>query len=219
MPRRGFDNFDAQEYTNAVDGTTYSIVSDEKGDVSLTKKKPDAAAPAPEAAEGAKGGLSQWTASADARVLTPLEKCSVAGFACALAASTLTLWCFCVALRSALGRALVPRARAREALALRCASVLWRAALFACPWIRLVDDGSAGAACGAAGAPAPSVRDAARAMLDEAAAAGDARPLMILGNHVSFLDTVVFVAFLPAAAQTRIRCLGDARLYGLDVLR
>ena len=42
MPRRGFDNFDAQEYTNAVDGTTYSIVSDEKGDVSLTKKKPDA---------------------------------------------------------------------------------------------------------------------------------------------------------------------------------
>ena len=73
----------------------------------------------------------------------------------------------------------------REGLALVLSHYAFAAALALSPWIRVVADGDLG----------PVWADVVGHIRNEA----DARPLFLIGNHTSFLDTVLTVAKAPIA--------------------
>ena len=82
--------------------------------------------------------------------------------------------------------------RVARALARLC----WRWPFALCPWIRVTF---------AAGR-------------DDLARLGIGSSVWLIANHVSFLDTVLFAAFVPPTTLARFQCLADARLFKLPLL-
>ena len=92
----------------------------------------------------------------------------------------------------------------REGLALVLSHYAFAAALALSPWIRVVADGDLG----------PVWADVVGHIRNEA----DARPLFLVGNHTSFLDTVLTVAKAPIALIYRSRTYVSSHLLSMPVL-
>ena len=92
----------------------------------------------------------------------------------------------------------------REGLALVLSHYAFAAALALSPWIRVVADGDLG----------PVWADVVGHIRNEA----DKRPLFLIGNHTSFLDTVLTVAKAPIALIYRSRTYVSSHLLSMPVL-
>lgn len=92
----------------------------------------------------------------------------------------------------------------REGLALVLSHYAFAAALALSPWIRVVADGDLG----------PVWADVVGHIRNEA----DERPLFLVGNHTSFLDTVLTVAKAPIALIYRSRTYVSSHLLSMPVL-
>ena len=133
-------------------------------------------------------GLRQWTGDTRA-TLSITHKLCIGWFAANLLAATAVLAGACHVLRlSSSERA----QRVARALARLC----WRWPFALCPWIRVTF---------AAGR-------------DDLARLGIGSSVWLIANHVSFLDTVLFAAFVPPTTLARFQCLADARLFKLPLL-
>lgn len=108
-----------------------------------------------------------------------------AAFAVGLASTQ--VWCAAVC--KVLGWVPFLSVRTREGLAMLACQLSWRLALLvASPWVKIQT----------AAATAARWRGVVR-LREEARANGDLRPFFFVGNHVSFLDTLLNVSVLPAS--------------------
>eukprot|EP00505_MAST-04D_sp_SCG-Rhode-Island_P001717 Stramenopile-MAST_4_protein_1717 len=94
----------------------------------------------------------------------------------------------------------------RESISLRIVQFVWRTVLFFCsPWIPIYRDGTA--------ARELHMFEACLGKFQETG-----KPVFVLGNHTSFLDTVLTVAQLPSHAIGLSRTYMSAALFDLPIL-
>lgn len=100
----------------------------------------------------------------------------------------------------------------REGICLMIIQAAWRVASFFTPWIQLAAAPDFEAQCA-------DLASAMAAVDARAAASEDTwKPLLILGNHTSFFDTLLFVQTAPSSVLWRVRTYMAAHLYKLPIL-
>ncbi|CAE8584237.1 unnamed protein product [Polarella glacialis] len=99
-----------------------------------------------------------------------------------------------------------------QGLALMLTQAAWSFAIFCAPWMRCTSDDQT--------ADEWALIQQKMAEVDAEVAAGksDARPLMILANHMCFFDTLLSVAKMPSRVLWRCRTYMDASLFNLPIL-
>lgn len=103
--------------------------------------------------------------------------------------------------------------QAREGMSLMLIQAAWRIALFWAPWMRCapLDDSTA--------KEWVSIQSKmAEVDAESIAKSAPYKPLMILGNHMSFFDTILSVTALPSNVLWRCRTYMDHSLFELPIL-
>ncbi|CAE7353184.1 HET-E1 [Symbiodinium natans] len=93
--------------------------------------------------------------------------------------------------------------RRKESICLVLTQVSWKMALFFCPWISISHDDETEAEW--------------RGMQQKMEGVTD-HPLMVLGNHASFLDVIVATCAMPTSVLTRCRTYMDAHLFNMPLV-
>eukprot|EP00440_Ansanella_granifera_P032663 gb/GFBE01035435.1/.p1 GENE.gb/GFBE01035435.1/~~gb/GFBE01035435.1/.p1 ORF type:complete len:312 (+),score=57.57 gb/GFBE01035435.1/:1-936(+) len=99
-----------------------------------------------------------------------------------------------------------------QGLCLTLTQISWSIALWCAPWMRCTEDPDT----------ASEWKNIQKKMAEVdaqvAAGKGARRPLMVLGNHTSFFDTVLSVTTFPNSVLTRCRTYMDHNLFKLPIL-
>lgn len=119
------------------------------------------------------------------------------------------LWCAALCKLWTLCSFLSPQRR--QGLSVLCVHFAWRISLFFSPWIRLTaNDGYS--------AVTTELVTELKQIREDKAKGKEIKPIFILGNHTSFLDTILTASMLPSTAMYRARTYMGAHLFKLPLL-